>query len=55
MAARVAVTLSTFALLGSAVAVVLAVVLLIQGGNGELTPTKDEPGAHTKAMVEEAI
>ena len=33
----------------------VAVVLLIQGGNGELTPTKDEPGAYTKALVEEAI
>ena len=33
----------------------VAVVLLIQGGNGGLTPTKDEPGAYTKALVEEAI
>ena len=33
----------------------LGFVLLIQGGNGGLTPTKDEPGAYTKALVEEAI
>ena len=41
--------------MGSAVAAVLAVALLIQGGNGRLTPTKDESEAYTNALVEETI
>ena len=55
MVARVAAGLAAAALLASAVAVALAVTALVKDSPAPAAPTKDEPGAYTKAMVEDAI
>ena len=55
MVARVAAGLAVAALLASVVAVALAVTALIKDPPAPSAPTKDEPGAYTKAVVEDAI
>lgn len=55
MVARVAAGLAALALLASAVAIALAVTALVNDPPTPAAPTKDEPGAYTKAVVEDAI
>ena len=55
MVARVAAGLAAAALLASAVAIALAVTALVNDPPAPAAPTKDEPGAYTKAVVEDAI
>ncbi len=55
MSARIAVGLAAAAVLASVAAVVIAVVALTRDAPALSAPTKDEPGAYSKALVREAI
>ena len=55
MSARIAIGLSVAAVLVALVAMALAVIALTKDAPTPTAPTKDEPGAYTKSVVEEAI
>ena len=55
MSVRIAVGLSVVAVLVALAAMVLAVLALTEDAPASSAPTRDEPGAYTKSVVEEAI
>ena len=55
MSARIAIGLSVAAVLVALVAMALAIIALTKDAPTPTAPTKDEPGAYTKSVVEEAI
>ena len=55
MSARIAAVLAGLAVLLSASALVVAVIALTRDAPTVYTPTKDEPGAYTKWVVQDAI
>ena len=55
MSVRIAVGLSVVAVLVALAAMALAVVALTEDAPASSAPTRDEPGAYTKSVVEEAI
>ena len=52
---RLPIALAAVALLVSAAALAVAVIALTNDDSGLYAPTKDEPGAYTKAVVQDAI
>ena len=52
---RLPVALAAVALIASVAALVVAVIALTSDDAGLYAPTKEEPGAYTKAVVEDAI
>ena len=55
MTARIAVGLAAVAALASVAALAVALAALVKDAPAPSAPTKNEPGAYTKAVVEDAI